>query len=50
MVTGLGQQVSRARDMGSYRLGELLGRGGPGDVSPAPDSSEDMAAATGGRL
>jgi serine/threonine-protein kinase len=32
VVTRLGQQVSRAREMGSYRLGELLGRGGMGEV------------------
>jgi eukaryotic-like serine/threonine-protein kinase len=32
VVTGLGQQVARAREMGSYHLGELLGRGGMGEV------------------
>jgi eukaryotic-like serine/threonine-protein kinase len=32
VVTRLGQQVSRAREMGSYHLGELLGRGGMGEV------------------
>ena len=32
VVTRLGQQVSREREMGSYRLGELLGRGGVGEV------------------
>ena len=32
IVTGLGQQVARAREMGSYQLGELLGRGGMGEV------------------
>ncbi len=32
VVTRLGQQVSRAREMGSYRLGEPLGRGGMGEV------------------
>jgi len=32
VVTGLGQQVAKAREMGSYQLGELLGRGGMGDV------------------
>ena len=32
VVTRLGQQVTRAREMGSYRLGELLGQGGMGEV------------------
>ena len=32
VVTKLGQQVARAREMGSYELGELLGRGGMGEV------------------
>jgi eukaryotic-like serine/threonine-protein kinase len=32
VVTRLGQQVVRAREMGSYRLGELLGKGGMGEV------------------
>ena len=32
VVTKLGQQVSRAREMGSYHLGELIGRGGMGEV------------------
>ena len=32
VVTGLGQQVTKAREMGSYQLGELLGRGGMGEV------------------
>jgi serine/threonine-protein kinase len=32
VVTQLGRQVTRAREMGSYRLGELLGRGGMGEV------------------
>ena len=32
VVNRLGQQVSREREMGSYRLGELLGRGGMGEV------------------
>ena len=32
VVARLGQQVSREREMGSYRLGELLGRGGMGEV------------------
>ena len=32
VVTRLGQQVSRERELGSYRLGDLLGRGGMGEV------------------
>jgi serine/threonine-protein kinase len=32
VVTRLGQQVVKARQMGSYQLGELLGRGGMGEV------------------
>ncbi len=32
VVARLGQQVTKAREMGSYRLGELLGRGGMGEV------------------
>ena len=32
VVTRLGQHVSKAREMGSYHLGELLGRGGMGEV------------------
>ena len=32
VVTRLGQQVARAREMGSYQVGELLGRGGMGEV------------------
>ncbi len=32
VVTRLGQQVTREREMGSYRLGELLGKGGMGEV------------------
>jgi serine/threonine-protein kinase len=32
VVTRLGKQVAKEREMGSYRLGELLGRGGMGEV------------------
>ena len=32
VVTRLGQQVSKERELGSYRLGERLGRGGMGEV------------------
>jgi eukaryotic-like serine/threonine-protein kinase len=32
VVTGLGQHISKARELGSYHLGELLGRGGMGEV------------------
>jgi serine/threonine-protein kinase len=32
VVTRLGYQVTKEREMGSYRLGELLGRGGMGEV------------------
>jgi serine/threonine-protein kinase len=32
VVTQLGRQVGKAREMGSYQLAELLGRGGMGEV------------------
>ena len=34
VVTRLGQQVAKAREMGSYQLGELLGHGGIGPSDP----------------
>jgi serine/threonine-protein kinase len=32
VVTGLGQKVGKAREMGSYQLGDLVKRGGMGEV------------------
>ena len=32
VVTRLGQEVARAREMGSYQLGDVIGRGGMGEV------------------
>ena len=32
VVTRLGQEVAKAREMGSYQLGDLIGRGGMGEV------------------
>ena len=32
LITGLGRQVNKARELGAYRLEELIGKGGMGEV------------------
>jgi serine/threonine-protein kinase len=32
IIMGLGRQVNRARELGAYQLGEMIGRGGMGEV------------------